>query len=815
MNLSSINLSIPIFFISIMFNTLFAQVKVGLDTDLNTPNHPTAILEVVSTNKGFLPPRLTQVQRDAITAPAEGLTVYNITESCINVYNGTVWTSYCEPPGFDHDWYEVGTTTAPDNINDAIYTQGRVGIGITTPTAGLDLLHNDGLLARGTIGTGATAINGAGTRLLWNPNKAAFRAGQVTGTQWDHIRIGTHSGSIGLNNLASGASSMAFGEGLNAPSRGEVVLGAYNALFPATAPTGFSTDDAALTVGIGTANTVRRDAFVVLKSGESYFNGSLDIRTPPAYLGTPSNPFGASLYVLNNGPSFSGSFVTNTATNTFPTLFARTIGTGSTIQAENLNANNTATTLYVYNNGLGRSITATTLNAASPSSTIMGINEGLSQGLFVESRNPTSTAANVSSINRTNGVSIFADNIVATNASSTIYGINRGQGETIYADNVNATSTASTIWGVNRGQGETIFADNQNNNSTASTIYGLNRGLGETIYADNINTTSTASTIFGVNRGLGETVYALNTNPTNPNSAIIAFNLGLGDGVYGAGGGDSPGVIGTNYEVGNAWYSFIPATGKDAGVSGTTSNGIAGVAGYNWRLNYTDLYDSQAGYFSSVYGPTGSPAITANYTLVDYITLGGQFRKIDGLGATGTIVKDLDNKPVLMTCVEAPEVLFSDYGRGQMENGTAYITLDPIFTKNIVVDENNHMKVFIQLEGDCKGVYVTNKTEIGFEVKELQGGNSTVDFSYMVTANRANQQSENGITIPFDSSTRFAEGPTPRKLSIKKSSPSELKEDKNPKSEHLKELKAMQLEMMEMRAELKQMQEERRKREAE
>ncbi len=50
-----------------------------------------AQLEVSSTTKGFLPPRLSQPQRDAIASPAPGLTVYNTTTGKLNVWNGTSW----------------------------------------------------------------------------------------------------------------------------------------------------------------------------------------------------------------------------------------------------------------------------------------------------------------------------------------------------------------------------------------------------------------------------------------------------------------------------------------------------------------------------------------------------------------------------------------------------------------------------------------------------------------------------------------------------------------------------------------------------
>ncbi len=39
----------------------------------------------------------------------------------------------------DHDWYKVGTTSPPTSINDDIFTQGKVGIGVLTPVFSLDV----------------------------------------------------------------------------------------------------------------------------------------------------------------------------------------------------------------------------------------------------------------------------------------------------------------------------------------------------------------------------------------------------------------------------------------------------------------------------------------------------------------------------------------------------------------------------------------------------------------------------------------------------------------------------------------------------
>jgi len=53
----------------------------------------------------------------------------------------------------DHDWYEVGGTSAPNSITDNIYTQGSVGIGITNPSELLEL-NNGGLQINQSYGIG-------------------------------------------------------------------------------------------------------------------------------------------------------------------------------------------------------------------------------------------------------------------------------------------------------------------------------------------------------------------------------------------------------------------------------------------------------------------------------------------------------------------------------------------------------------------------------------------------------------------------------------------------------------------------------------
>ncbi|GAB3163444.1 hypothetical protein GCM10027291_03150 [Telluribacter humicola] len=50
------------------------------------PN-PSAVLELESTNKAFLPPRMSSAQRDSIANPASGIVIFNTTMNCLQLYS--------------------------------------------------------------------------------------------------------------------------------------------------------------------------------------------------------------------------------------------------------------------------------------------------------------------------------------------------------------------------------------------------------------------------------------------------------------------------------------------------------------------------------------------------------------------------------------------------------------------------------------------------------------------------------------------------------------------------------------------------------
>lgn len=65
------------------------RVGVGATTPASS-----AMMEVRSTTRGFLPPKMTTAQRDAISSPTSGLIIYNTTTNKHQGYNGTTWNDF-------------------------------------------------------------------------------------------------------------------------------------------------------------------------------------------------------------------------------------------------------------------------------------------------------------------------------------------------------------------------------------------------------------------------------------------------------------------------------------------------------------------------------------------------------------------------------------------------------------------------------------------------------------------------------------------------------------------------------------------------
>src|ERR1700730_12391517 len=88
----------------------------------------------------------------------------------------------------------------------------NIGIGTPTPLAHLHVSEGSVLFSAADDIPGTPAplpTVGAGRRMMWYPDKAAFRAGYIWNTQWDNNNIGNYSFAAGNSTTASGQYSTA------------------------------------------------------------------------------------------------------------------------------------------------------------------------------------------------------------------------------------------------------------------------------------------------------------------------------------------------------------------------------------------------------------------------------------------------------------------------------------------------------------------------------------------------------------------------------------------------------------------------------
>ncbi len=208
--------------------------SVGINATGTSPD-PSAMLDVESTTQGMLVPRMTSLQRSAISSPATGLLVYDTDTQSFWFHAASGWTELvagnldrlADADGNTQIQVEEGpndnTIRFDVDGNEAMVLDpdGDLGLGTASPQAALHL--EDGqVLMRGDYVfnySGAIPDSGAGTRLMWVPQKAAFRVGYVNGTQWDLDSIGAYSSVAGgVNNTASGFTSAVGGGRDNAAS---------------------------------------------------------------------------------------------------------------------------------------------------------------------------------------------------------------------------------------------------------------------------------------------------------------------------------------------------------------------------------------------------------------------------------------------------------------------------------------------------------------------------------------------------------------------------------------------------------------------
>ncbi len=199
---------------------------------------------------------------------------------------------------------------------------------------------------------------------------------------------------------------------------------------------------------------------------------------------------------------------------------------------------------------------------------------------------------------------------------------------------------------------------------------------------------------------------------------------------------DRSGIVGVAFYAGPDVPAPAGTTPLSAGVVGTSGQRV-GVIGTS------DLSVGVYG-FSNTYGVVGqttNPAglaghFVGNVVVTGAMTLQGDLVLADSAVAAkikSAIVPFPDGTHRLLHCMESPEHWFEDFGAAKLKHGRVVVKLDRDFAKAI---KPGDYKVFCAPEGDCRGLYVRNKSAASFEVRELMGGKSAAAFSYRIIGRR-------------------------------------------------------------------------------
>lgn len=506
--------------------------------------------------------------------------------------------------------------------------------------------------------------------------------------------------------------------------------------------------------------------------------------------------------IVNNTALFPGDvfsvYSNNTTNGTTPSI-SNTIGTfavngyasgnGTGVYGE-VDGGATTSGSAVWGNLYGTATTASTTsegvwgsNGTAPAGT--GLTAAVASGVRGEATGAAGTAFTIGVIGINTGTLGSAYGVYGQTQSPAamgVFGVNLDistapahgvQGQT------SAVGSASGVRGINAA---TVIGVGQNGFGVRGSANAAPTGSGFVmgVRGDCSGATGATYGVYGQSASAtGFGMDAVNTNAAGTGLLVIGNNaggtyLGAGSGaaINGAGIGafsvaktpaSGVGVV----AVGNNLLAsiFVPTSG--AGIAATGAQ--YGVMGFATTTVNTAPGSSSAGNGAAAsaggYFEVDAAAVPQTWAYVGVRDNGGVLRKIIGPGTVNTIVPDLQGNRVALSCPEAPENLFQDYGQGQLVNGRAHIVIDPIFARNIVVNAQHPLRVFVQLEGNCQGVFVENKTGNSFDVTELNGGTSNTAFSYTIVANRADEVLPDG-TISRYSDERFAPAPGPQAKTV-------------------------------------------------
>lgn len=230
---------------------------------------------------------------------------------------------------------QLSANIARRNAANTFAGDQTVNGNLTQTGTTVNLTVANGFVASGTYDTGAMPASGAGTRMMFYPRKAAFRAGYINSTQWDDANVGAYSTATGYNTTAKGFASTAMGSSATASGSASTAMGSNT-----TASGNYSTATGIDTIASGNYSTAMGQSTIASGFGTTAMGNYASTNNQSGSFIYGDNSFGTYVYA-NAGNSWtiraSGGyrFFSNSALTTGVSLSA---GGGSWTSLSDRNA---------------------------------------------------------------------------------------------------------------------------------------------------------------------------------------------------------------------------------------------------------------------------------------------------------------------------------------------------------------------------------------------------------------------------------------------------------------------------------------------
>lgn len=707
MNLKSISLIVFVF-VSIIYTPAYSQVSVNDDGSVPDSS---AMLDVKSTIKGILIPRLTAFERDAISNPANGLLIYCTGDSNFYFNRGS---------GSSPEWKRVGSHWSGMG-SDIYYDEGNVKIGTSSPDVNYRLKVN---------GTGTTtAISG-----YFDSSHGGWLGSANYGVYG--YNFGANGGEAGIFGLSSSTAMGTPGvygyNGSNTPgvnyTRSNSVNGVCGFVFRGY-PYHFGVfgtrSDDSFGPSAGVMGTVDvndagkawgalgyQDAALAEYAG--YFNGNMNLT---GGIKDGSNYGAAGSTLMSNGVN-----------DVYWSSSAGIIGGGTGGFIPKFSSATTLTNSLIFDNGTNMGI-----GTLSPASKLTVNSEAASTAVYGQYNSGT--------LGYLGGPGIGAYG----QSSLSLYGYLGGSNYGVYGQNTNAIYgiLGSSSHGVEGWRATIGGAAGYFNHYGYGTAYISQWAVDG--YMTNFLTNDGSSYAYDANGNNSGCLRGYVYDGASYSFAVAGWNFNddyRTAGVFGSqNAGGYWGALGYKSSAGFSYGGYFTSSTTGTGMSGgqEPAQGIG------------------LGAWGDLIGADIHGGIYGIYTEGDHF----------GIYSKGTVYSDKPDVKLHDTgkseravtySASSPDVTIMTSGQGRLLDGSSSVSFDQTFTD--VISDKVPVIITVTPLGQTRGVYISESDSHGFTLKENDAGRSNADFFYIAIGRRAGYEDPvlPADVLASDFETKISEG---------------------------------------------------------